>query len=296
LKKNDFSLLGIVLKEIREHRGLEQAQLCKDICSQAQLSKIENGLSIPKSTTLYLLAKKLCVDLNLIFEMTSNERIEYVFEYKQLVRGLIRQKKYVEVYNLVKTEEDSPVFQKNIFNKQFILWHKGICLFELNINKYKALRSLIDALELTHFSDDYFTKEELEIMNSIGIIYFENQDYYKAIKIHQKAIAFLKKDFITNNTYQITIRIQYNYAKALTRLKKYNDSISMCNEALKVCEKIETLYLLGELTYHIGYNHYLKEELENAKRYFDKAIQIFKITNKPDYIIHINNLLNIKGI
>jgi transcriptional regulator with XRE-family HTH domain len=115
LRQHDFSRLGVVIRELREYRGFDQIELRSGICSHAQLSKIEGGISIPKATTLYLLAKKLGVEVNTLFEITSNEKIDYVFEYKKLVRNLVRQKNYQEVFRLVKAEESNPVFKKNVF-------------------------------------------------------------------------------------------------------------------------------------------------------------------------------------
>jgi tetratricopeptide (TPR) repeat protein len=176
-------------------------------------------------------------------------------------------------------------------NKQFILWHKGICFYELGINKAKAVDYLNEALKLTHFSEHFFTRNELEIMNSIGVIYCEKEDFQKAIEIYQEALSFIKGDLSTNDTFQIKIRIHYNYAKALTRLEEYDRSSSICMQALKICQKEESLYLLGVLIYHIGYNHFVNREIDEAKIYFDRAIEVFKINNKQNYIDHINTLI-----
>jgi tetratricopeptide (TPR) repeat protein len=291
LRQYDFSQLGVVIRELREYRGFDQIELSSGICSQAQLSKIEGGISIPKATTLYLLAKKLGIEVNIIFEMISNEKMDYVFEYKKLVRNLVRQKNYQEVFRFVKAEESNPVFKKNVLNKQFIIWHKGICFYELGINKAKAVDYLNEALKLTHFSDHFFTRNELEIMNSIGVIYCENEDFQKAIEIYQVAISFINRDLSINDTFQIQIRIYYNYAKALTRLDDYDSSSTICMQALKICQRRESFYLLGELNYHIGYNHFVNGEMDEAKIYFDRAIEVFKINNKQNYIDHINTLI-----
>lgn len=56
--------IGSVMRDLRKMAGLTQQELSRDICTQAQISKIENGEEYPSSITLYKISKRLGVDVN----------------------------------------------------------------------------------------------------------------------------------------------------------------------------------------------------------------------------------------
>jgi transcriptional regulator with XRE-family HTH domain len=286
----DFSQLGQVIKEIRQSIGMNQIDLCRGICNQSQLSKIENGESFPQAATLYMLSKRLGVEVNTLFEMTTNSRMDYVLEFQVLARDLVRDKKYKNLYELIQSEKNNPIFTKNAYNYQFLLWHEGISMYHFKNNAVAALNSLQRALNLTLSTNRYINEREMEIMNSIAVIYFEIEDYQKSIDLYNEILNSIRFPAQIYN-YKIKVRIYYNLAKALTRQGNLQLSIEVCCKAIKLCIDTESLYLLGELYYHTGYNYFLEKDKEKYSSLFNKAISVFEITNKTKYIDYINNLL-----
>ncbi len=59
----EFYDRGIIIKELRI-KNISQSELCKGICSQSQISKIEKRIMYPFSILLYQLAEKLGIDPN----------------------------------------------------------------------------------------------------------------------------------------------------------------------------------------------------------------------------------------
>lgn len=104
----DFKNVGKEIKDLRLGIGMSQKELCEGICTQAQISKIESGKVYPYADTLYLIAKKLGVDVNYFFDIASAPRLDYVQEVIRFSRKLVRYKEYEEVMRIVNVEEKKP--------------------------------------------------------------------------------------------------------------------------------------------------------------------------------------------
>ena len=107
----EFYDLGIIIKELRIKKHISQSELCKGICSQSQISKIEKGIIYPSSILLYQLAEKLGIDPNYIFALTQNKKLKYVENVKYVIRDCIKQKQYKELYEIIKREKNGNNFQ-----------------------------------------------------------------------------------------------------------------------------------------------------------------------------------------
>ena len=57
---------GKQIKQLRIERKLTQKELAKDVCSQAELSKIENGKTIPTIDLVQRLSQKLHISMDQI--------------------------------------------------------------------------------------------------------------------------------------------------------------------------------------------------------------------------------------
>lgn len=280
--------IGKEVKRLRKISGLSQNDLSKGICTQAQISKIEKGQVIPLATTLFEISKRLGVSIDYFFSFSMNPRFEYVEEFFHFIRVAIKKKEYSVVSEMLKAEKQNPLFSKNLFNQQFILWHEGICAYHLENDALKALKILNDALETTNnYKKKLYSEREIEILNSIGIIYLEIKKFTEAYNTFEKAIK-LFEELPYKDDYNILIRLLYNSAKSCTKLKKYDYSISKCQKGIGKSKEIHSMYLLGELHFQIAYNYLKKEDIYLSDQYFEKSLPIFSIQNRQDYIDHIN--------
>lgn len=283
----DFSAVGKKIKELRKQIGLSQGELANGICTQAQISKIENGDVYPYASTLYLISERLGVDVNYFFDIGLTPRLDYVQEvYKQL-RITRRTMNYEEMKQIVEIEEKNPLFSQNKRNYQILLWHKGIYEHAMNHNLEKAIDILREAIALTQTTDKIFSEKELEIMLTIGVIYFEEKDLDNALKVYKTAFQAIKQLPYLNDI-SIKTRLYYNIARVLTRQEKYGESNQYCKEGIDWCIKWESLYLLGELHYHNGYNYELLENPTKAIALMEKAKLIFELQNDERFLRFIN--------
>jgi transcriptional regulator with XRE-family HTH domain len=286
----DFSAVGKKIKELRKNIGLSQEELAEGVCTQAQISKIEKGIVFPYASTLYLISQKLGVDVNYFFDIGMTPRLDYVQEVSHQLKKARRTFDYEGIRQIVKAEEHNPLFLQNKVNLQILMWHKGISEFEIERDVDKAINTLWEAINLTHKNNKVYSERELEIMISIGIFYF-NEDLEKADEVYKEIMRGIQL-LPHISDYSIKTRVYYNYARLQTRLKKIEESTRYCQEGITWCIEKDTMFLLGELHYHIGYNYELKGENEQALEYMKKALIVFELQQDDKYIKYIKNKIS----
>ena len=287
----EFYDLGITIKELRIKKNISQSELCHGICSQSQISKIEKGVIYPSSILLYQLSERLGIDPNNIFALTQNKKFKYVENVKYVIKDCLKQKQYKELYEIVKKEKDEKNFQAKE-DKQFLLWHEAIAIFEANRSIKTALKLLNNALKLTLTNVDFLSEREIDIMQTIAIFHGENKEYEKSINILRRCLTnFNKLDFPRDK--EIKLKIIYNLAKNLSYTYQYEEAIKYIDKGIQLAINLNTLYLLGELYYAKGYNLLKLEQSneENVANNMEKALFIFELTEKEHYIQMIKEKL-----
>ncbi|WP_047984394.1 helix-turn-helix domain-containing protein [Ornithinibacillus californiensis] len=273
---------GDILNSIRLSVNMTQKELAEGICTQAQISKLENGHELPSSITIYQIAKKLGVDVEYFFKQIEFERFDYIEDVEFITRKHIRNKNYKELYEIVNNELDTPLVKGNKEYEQFLLWHQGICIYYIDSNKSKAIETLEKALNITRTKDyDFYNEREIEIINSIAIIYNEEGDFLTSLRFFDNAIYNIDKLPILKD-FTIHLRLLYGASKTTLSMNLLNDSLKYCEVGIEICKKNESLYLLGELYYQKA--RCLKRLKETqAGAFFEKAIRIFNIEEKKEY-------------
>ncbi|WLG17019.1 helix-turn-helix domain-containing protein [Bacillus cereus] len=291
-----FNDLGITIKELRMKKNISQSELCYGICSQSQISKIEKGVIYPSSILLYQLSERLGVDPNNIFALTQNKKIKYIENVKCVIKDCLKQKQYKELYEIVKKEKYLNNFQTKE-EKQFLIWHEAIAIFEVNRSIKTALTLLNHALKLTVTNVDCLSEREIDIMQTMAIFHGENKEYEKSITISKRCLTnFNKLDFPRDK--EIKLKIIFNLAKTLASTYQHEEAIKYIDKGIKLAINLNSLYLLGELFYLKG-QHLLKIKQHNVEEVvynWKKALFIFELTEKeyytkmiPDELIEIQN-------
>ncbi|MED3025597.1 MULTISPECIES: helix-turn-helix domain-containing protein [Bacillus cereus group] len=287
----EFNDLGITIKELRMKKNISQSELCDGICSQSQISKIEKGIIYPSSILLYQLSERLGVDPNNIFALTQNKKLKYVQNVKHVMMDCAKQKQYKELYEIVKKEKNENNFQSRE-DKQFLLWYEAIAIYRVNNTTKLALTLLNTALKLTITNVDCLSEREIDIMQSIAILYAENKEYEKSINILKRCLTnFNKLDFPRDK--EIKLKVFFNLTKCLNLMDQYEESIRYSDKGIKMAINLNTLYLLGEL-YYLKASNLLKLKQPNEEAVVNnmkKALFIFELTEKGHYIQMIKDKL-----
>lgn len=275
--------IGKRISTIRKQKQLTQAQLADGIGTQAQISKIEKGLVIPLATTLYDISKKLEVDMNIFFEKSYTERSDYLKEVKDQIRKEIRNRNYEEVESILNFEGKNNVF-KSDYDYQFFLWHKGVVTYYIYQNVDKSIEFLEEALKLnSRRKEAVATLQDVEILNSIAIIYNEIKEYKTSIIKYKRALSQFKETVeITDR--KIEIRLYYGLAKSLFKDHAYHESIEYCKKGINLCISEESLYLLGELYYEQGQNYQALTYNKRAHHAYLTAKELFQIDRRPLFV------------
>ncbi|TYR80904.1 helix-turn-helix domain-containing protein [Priestia megaterium] len=274
--------IGSVMRELRKMAGLTQQELSKDICTQAQISKIENGEEYPSSITLYKISKRLGVDVNYFFDTVESPRLDYVDAVKSLIRQYIRQRDYESIDHIIRKEKKSPLFQ-NPVNKQFLAWHEGICMYHLNKNKEQALEKLYEAIDYTRQSKTFYKEREIEILNSIAIIYHEEKQFQESAELYKQALKHLNS-LPQVRQENIKIRILYGLSKTLADMDQYEESITYSSRGIDLCISNESMYLFGELHYQTGESLIKLGKIEAGKDYLEKSVMIFNLQRNDKFV------------
>ncbi|MCU4770185.1 helix-turn-helix domain-containing protein [Bacillus toyonensis] len=287
----EFYDLGITIKEIRIKKNISQSELCHGICSQSQISKIEKGMIYPSSILLYQLSERLGIDPNNIFALTQNKKLKYVKNVKYVMRDCAKQKQYKELYEIVKQEKKQNNFQSKE-DKQFLIWHEAIAIFEVNRSTKTALTLLNHALELTLTNSDFLSEREIDIMQTMAIFYAEHKEYEKSINILRRCLTnFNKLDFPRDK--EIKLKIILNSAKFLDLTYQHEEAIKYLDKGIKLAINLDTLYLLGEL-YYLKSQYLLRIKQHNEEDVVNnmkKALFIFELREKEHYIQMIKDEL-----
>ncbi|WRP06175.1 helix-turn-helix domain-containing protein [Rossellomorea aquimaris] len=278
----DYSIIGKKIRELRKVVGLTQGDLAEGICTQALISRIEKGDIYPSATALYQISQKLGVDVNYFFEIGTTPRLDYVKEVERQLRNFRVKLMYEEMIGMVKAEEKNPLFFRNQTNLQLLYWHKSIYLFEIEKDRDAGLSLLKEALSLTMNKKRAMTEREIEIHMTLGVFEYGKGNLEKSLFSYEEVKSAIQSSTQLNDK-SIKTRLLYNIARTLTRLGKYKESNSYCDQAIKWCLEEEHLFGLGELYYHTGYNYELEGELEKALSHINKSILIFDMYEDNRY-------------
>ncbi|WP_141431059.1 helix-turn-helix domain-containing protein [Bacillus sp. 03113] len=285
----DVLAIGEKIRELRKEMGYSQKELAKDICTQAQISKIEQGITYPLASTLYHISQRLGVDVNYFFDIGTTPRLDYVQEVTRQLKYERRKSRYDQIKQIVETEEKNPLFSTNKKHMQLLLWHKGIYIYHVHHDFKRAVEHLDQAILLTF--NKVWSEREIEISLSKGIFHYEENLVKEALSIflaaekHLGNVIYLQDD-------TIKARLLYDIAKALSKLGQYDQSMDYCQKAIDWAIEKDNLYLFGELYYHIGYNYELKHDFVLAKRYMEKSLLFFDLLKDDRYISFIKTKIS----
>jgi len=291
----NYKLIGEEIRRLRLENGITQVKFVEDLSiTQAELSRIEKGISSPNATTLFEIANKFGLDVNYFFNFVYDSQGDYLNGVYKDIRDEVKQKDYKEVFRLVRKHKNTPMFNGINEFKQFILWHEGICEYHVNNDPDKSLRLLNDALKVGGKGKIYWIENEIGILNSMGAVYYMIDDFEGAIECFEESLDLLYERPDAFKYYKLQIRLLFNLSKAYTRLKRFDDSDDTCFSGIDLCKEYDTMYLLAPFYLQLALNHEDDVDPLEYKSYLKKSREIFELQGMNNYLALIDNRL--KGI
>jgi transcriptional regulator with XRE-family HTH domain len=272
---------GEILQSMREFKGFSVPELAEGICSEEDIIQFEKEKKYPTIDQLYKMAVRLDVELNHFFDIASTDTYNYAFSVMQLIKKYKRDRDYAAINEILKKEQDNPLFKHTSF-RQFLMWHKGICIYYLEEDMERSVSLLFEALALTNPERKQMTEREIEILTSVAIIEKDHGNLDQAVEVFLEALNHLTALPQVQDS-SIWLKILYGLAQALSKLERYEQSLIYCSKGIDNCIYEENMYLFGELHYQTGMNFIKLGKLPEGKEYLEKAVTIFRLQQNEKF-------------
>lgn len=270
-----------LIKELRIEKGLTQAALSNGICSQRELSRIEKGETVPNLNTFSLLMQRLGENPSKYYKyvVSASEKAELDKRYE--LESLYQNLKFNETRKRLDEIKEQEYF-KNGNGKQFVLWLESGLACNIDKDFTKGLKYAIDGIKATkpdfkeeHISAYILTQDEINLINSVAVCYYRNNNSKSSIKVLSDLILNLEKNYFDESERIKThIKILYNYTKSLYDLEKYDKCIDYCNRAIHISNKnIEARYLPLFIGYK-GFALYNQGKKDESQKYIKQLLVI----------------------
>src|SRR5690625_2850003 len=156
--ENALEEIGKRIYELRVHLNMTQKELCEGICTQAYISKIENGSLAIAADILFQIADRLGVDINYFYDSTNINRMDYLSEVELQAQELVNKRDFQALHELIQREEKTPLMYNKKF-KQFILWNKALCERYINNDANRAIEIMNQALAITSTTQKRYSEQ-----------------------------------------------------------------------------------------------------------------------------------------
>ena len=290
--ENALEEIGKRIYELRNYLNMTQKELCEGICTQAYISKIENGSLAIAADILFQIADRLGVDVNYFYDSTNINRMDYLSEVELQAQDLANKRDFQSLYELILREEKTPLMYNKKF-KQFILWKKGMCEKYVNNDLNKAIQLMNQALAITNTTKKTYSERELEIILSIAHVYVELKQFNRAIEQYKHVMVFVNRiPYLKNDN--LKVGLYYSLSRVYLFLDNLDEAIKYAKLGIHTCTKSQSLFGLGYLYFILGRAYEDKQDYENALESFKKAKFIFELTENENLLIKI--LYNIQDV
>ncbi len=282
--------IGEKIYELRKYFNMTQKELCHGICTQAYISKIENGSLSIAADILFKIAERLGVDVNYFYDTTFPERMDYSLEVEIQAKELVMQNDYESLEELIKKEEQTPLYDNRRF-RQFILWHKALCKRYLDQDLDASLSLINEALQLFNTNQKVKSEREIEILMHKANLFVDYKRFNKAIDLYEDLLFSIRTLPIIRNQ-NIQIMVYYNLARCYLMISNFEKTIENAKRGLISCRNNRSLYGMGHLYFIAGRSYEEIEKPVTALEYFQKAKQVFELTQEDQYYEKANRNYN----
>lgn len=268
--------IGNEIKRIRKQKKMTQKELCEGICSQAEISKIENGRNSPTIDLLQQIAKRLRIPMSMLFR--DQYKSEQFRECDRLLNSLFRSQQFDELMNQIEQIRSRSTV------KEILLLLK---YFEIVCNertkKVDFRTSISQLVRLTDTAEVWFESPQmyLRIKMAIANFYFENKQFVHSENVYEE---ILNLNFDTIELKKTRIKIMYNHAQQLSFQKNYEKGLNVVATGIKESLALDDASFLGHFYFQRGYfTKKTNGDIKDVKRDFTLSYSLFKAFEMPSY-------------
>lgn len=268
--------IGQLVKRRRQELDMTQADLARNLCTQAMVSKIERGLLNPSSKTLEKIARRLEVPVSYFYgENGGANNDEQLMKLEKVIRSHLNKFEYETVDYLLDLNQDKIHQLENDYYSLFFDWINGMMLYYGKNSIDQAIdyltKVLMDKENVSEFESIYF-----DILVSLANLYYEKKDYSTANEHYELALSKAKKEV----SFKKKAKLLYNYALNLDSLKQYKDALEITLQGIDLLMENESFYMLGSLYYLKGYLLNKLTNYEEAVDAYQQSVFLFDLTEE----------------
>ena len=197
--KNVF--LGEYIKQRRLDLGLTQEQLCDGICEPMTLSRLENGKQTPSRNRINALLQRLGLPDDRYFALLSKNELEMEALKKEIVACNATEKVPEGFEKLAQFEKladpDDQIAQQFALRSRVLLGRldgRYTPLEQIDL-LMQAIQLTVPRFDLESIESFLYTRDEITIINQIGLAYSDAGQNKKAAEIYYQLLKYVRKHF-----------------------------------------------------------------------------------------------------
>lgn len=234
--------LGDYIKQKRLDLGLTQEQLCDGICEPMTLSRLENGKQTPSRNRINALLQRMGLPDDRYFALLSKNELEMEALQKEIVACNVTERVAEGFEKLAQFEAlaapDDQIAQQFILSSKVLLGRlDGRYMPREQIGMLmQAIRLTVPRFDLENIESFLYTKDEITIINQIGLAYSDDGQNKKAAEIYYQLLRYVRKHFKETITLIGALPlVLYNYARVLDLCGRYEEGAELAQECRKAC-------------------------------------------------------------
>lgn len=273
--------IGSFIKMKREELGITQEELADGIISVASLSRIENGGCTPRKENLQSILQRLGYSDSVVNNVSAKEDLSiYLMRYELRQAYIMNDHKKAEQ---LLSEFKSIPSELSPVNHQ--VYEEIDTLLKFNkkeISNEEALKRLENALRLTcpKYTRDnlpkFLTYEEILILNNIALRLNYEGNSEKTIEILYHIKNYYDKHICDiEEALRTQPMILYNLSKFLGLAGRFDESISVCNQGIKLARETGRCSHLAKTLYNLARDLYERNEPGDRESSKYNALQAY---------------------
>lgn len=245
-----------LIRQLRIEKGLTQEQLAEGICSPVTISRIENGTQQPSNRVLELLLDRLGNDLfHTLGTIVLRTDVRELKNKEKEIMHYIASGKTKEAENLLSKANEKTIA---LPSQQQRTKYMEALLLQQNGGDNKEIQNLLEeALALTKpnfdrsdFRNIILTSQEMQIINFLSIILWEQGEYRQAIKMSfELSDSMERKKSSMLEQRQLYVCVLTNQIQFLESERRYEEAYEICIKAEKICKDTDYMSLFPEIQF-----------------------------------------------
>ena len=280
--------IGEVIKRKRKELRLTQEELCEGICEPSTISRIESGKQVPAKNKLDALLQRLDLPGDRYYALLSKNELEISNLQSQVISCNVSKNKrdglqYLEKLEGIVSEDDHLIRQFILRSKVALGYLDGENIRSYTFDEkekmlFEALYLTVPKFDIEEIDKNYYTVEEIKIINQIALNYSDAGENKKAIDVYNQLLKYIEKHLMNlKESNGLLILIAYNYSRSLYFEKRYEESIDIANLGLEASRQERCFSCLGGLLSVLGHALYVEGKLEESKKHLLQSFYIYTI-------------------